>query len=99
MLIGSFGRTVETTSGVAGQISALALYGLPPERLNSYVSDVTTVTPEQARTAAARYFDMDNADVVVVGDAQHFYDGLRRVRRDAERIPVSDLNLDSPTLR
>ncbi|HET9231277.1 MAG TPA: insulinase family protein, partial [Vitreimonas sp.] len=99
VLIGSFGRTVETTSGVAGQISALALYGLPPERLNSYVSDVTAVTPEQARTAAARYFDMDNADVVVVGDAQHFYDGLRRVRRDAERIPVSDLNLDSPTLR
>lgn len=99
VLIGSFGRSVETTSGLAGQISTLALYGLPPERLGTYVSDVTAVTPEQARAAARRYFDPGRADVVVVGDAQHFWDGLRRVRRNAERIPVSELNLDSETLR
>lgn len=99
VLIGSFGRSVETTSGVAGQISALALYGLPPESLGTYVSDITNVTAEQARTAASRYFDPDRADLVVVGDAQHFYDGLRRVRRNAERIPVDQLNLDSETLR
>ncbi len=99
VLIGSFGRSVETTAGLAGQISTLALYGLPPERLGTYVSDVTAVTPEQARAAAARYFDPARADVVVVGDAQHFYDGLRRVRTNAERIPVTELNLDSETLR
>jgi zinc protease len=99
VLIGSFGRSVETTAGVAGQISALALYGLPPERLNTYVSDVTSVTPDQARAAAARYFDVSRADVVVVGDAQHFYDGLRRVRPNAERIPVSELDLDREALR
>jgi zinc protease len=57
------------------------------------------VTPEQARAAAQRYFDPARADLVIVGDAQHFYTGLRRVRRNAERIPVSDLDLDSPTLR
>jgi zinc protease len=99
VLIGSFGRSVETTSGLAGQISTLALYGLPPERLGTYVADVTAVTPEQARAAAARYFDPDRADLVVVGDAQHFYDGLRRVRANAERIPASELNLDSESLR
>ena len=95
----NFGRTVETTSGLAGQISTLALYGLPPERLNTYVSDVSAVTPQQAQAAAARYFDPDRADLVVVGDAQHFYAGLRRVRPNAERIPVTELNLDSETLR
>ncbi len=99
VLIGSFGRAVETTSGLAGQISTLALYGLPPERLGSYVSDVTAVTPAQARTAAARYFDPARADVVVVGQAQHFYDGIRRLRPNAERIPVSDLDLDAEALR
>ncbi len=98
VLIGSFGRSVETTSGLAGQISALALYGLPPERLNSYVADVTAVTPDQARAAAARHFQPDQADLVVVGDAQHFYEGLRRLRRNAERIPVDELNLDTERL-
>ena len=98
VLIGSFGRTVETTAGVAGQISTLALYGLPPERLGAYVSEVSAVTPEQAQAAARRYFDASRADLVVVGDAQYFYDGLRRLRRNAERIPVNELNLDSATL-
>jgi zinc protease len=99
VLIGSFTRSVETTSGMAGQISALALYGLPPERLRTYVSDISSVTPEQAREVASRYFDLDRADLVVVGDADTFYDGLRRVRPDAERISVEELNLDSGTLR
>ena len=99
VLIGGFGRSIETTAGLAGQISTLALYGLPPERLGAYVSDVSSVTPEQARAAAARYFDPDRADVVIVGDAQHFYDAFRRVRRDAERIPASELNLDEEALR
>ncbi|MBC7768618.1 MAG: insulinase family protein [Phycisphaerales bacterium] len=99
VLIGSFGRSVETTAGLAGQISTLALYGLPPERLGTYVADITNVTPAQAQAAAARYFDPDAADVVVVGDAQHFYSGLRRVRRNAERIPAAELNLDEESLR
>ncbi len=99
VLIGGFGRTIETTAGLAGQISTLALYGLPPERLGTYVADVTAVTPEQAQAAAQRYFNAANADVVVVGDAQHFYDGLRRVRPNAERIPASELNLDTESLR
>ncbi|HRP10747.1 MAG TPA: pitrilysin family protein [Terricaulis sp.] len=99
VLIGSFGRSVETTAGLAGQISTLALFGLPPERLNTYVADITAVTPEQARAAAQRYLVIDQADVVVVGDAQHFYDGLRRVRRGAERIPADQLNLDREALR
>jgi zinc protease len=98
-LIGDFGQSVETTSGLAGQISALALYGLPPERLGTYVSDVSAVTAEQARAAAARYFDPARADVVIVGDADTFYDQFRRVRRDAERIPAADLNLDEESLR
>ena len=99
VLIGSFGRSVETTSGLAGQISTLALFGLSPERLGTYVADISAVTPEQARTAAGRYFDAARADLVVVGDARLFYEGLRRVRPNAERIAVGDLNLDTEALR
>ncbi|HRE45827.1 MAG TPA: pitrilysin family protein, partial [Terricaulis sp.] len=62
VLIGGFARSVETTSGLAGQISTLALFGLPPSSLNTYVADITAVTPAQARDAAARYFRADAAD-------------------------------------
>ncbi|MEZ5970846.1 MAG: pitrilysin family protein [Hyphomonadaceae bacterium] len=99
VIIGGFGRQIETTAGLAGQISTLALYGLPPERLGTFVADVSAVTPEQAQTAARTYFDANRADVVVVGDARHFYDGLHRLRPNAERIPVSELNLDTESLR
>src|SRR5262249_42638282 len=85
VLIGGFGRTVETTGGVAGQISTLALFGLPPERLQTYVADVSGVTPDQVRAAADKYFNTANADTVVVGDANVFYADLRRQRPNAER--------------
>jgi zinc protease len=98
-LIGEFGRSVETTAGVAGEISALALFGLPPERLNSYAADVNAISADQVRAAADRYFDPARADLVVAGDAQVFWDQLHRRRPNAERIPVDDLNLDNESLR
>jgi zinc protease len=60
---------------------------------------VSAVTPEQVRAAGQRYFDPARADLVVVGDARLFYDTLARGRRNIERIPVSDLNLDTEALR
>jgi zinc protease len=97
-LIGGFGRSVETTSGLAVQISTLAQFGLPPQRLNTYVADVNAVTAEQVREAAHRYLDPAGADLVVVGDAQYFYDGLRQRRPNAERIPIMEFNLDREAL-
>ena len=98
-LIGEFGRSVETTAGVAGEISALALFGLPLDRLSTYVADVNAITAEQVRAFSDQHFDPARADVVVVGDAQIFWDQLRRQRRNAERIPVDELNLDTESLR
>ena len=97
-LIGDFGRDVETTSGVANQLSVLSLYGLPPEKLRTYVADINAVTLAQVRDAGARHFDPDNASLVVAGDADVFYSALRRTHRNAERISVEDLNLDRAAL-
>ena len=89
---------METTAGLAGQISTLALYGLPPEQLNTYVADITAVTPQQAQAQRRRYFDPARADVVVVGDAQHFTQVCARSGAQCRaRIPASELNLDSET--
>jgi zinc protease len=97
-LVGAFGRNVETNAGVAGQLSGLALYGLPLDRLQTYVADIEAVTPAAVRAAGARYFDPTRADLVVVGDADAFYDALRRTRPRLERIKIDQLNLDGPEL-
>ena len=75
-----------------------SLYGLPPEALATYTRDVSNVTAAQARDVAARYYDPARANLVIAGDASHFDAGLRRLRHNVERIPVSQLNLDSAAL-
>jgi zinc protease len=98
-IIGGFGRQIETTGGMAGQMSSLALFGLPPERLNTYIGDISAVTPEQVQEAGRRYFDPARADLVVAGDARLFYDALAQSRPGLELIPVTELNLDNASLR
>ncbi len=98
-LIGDFGRDVETVAGLTGQLAQVALFGLPLDRLQSYVADVEAVTPDQVRAAADRLFDPAHTDLIVVGDASAFFDAILRARPKAERIGIDKLNLDSPSLR
>ncbi len=98
-LIGSFGREVETASGLSDELAELAAFGLPLSKLSSYVADVSAVTPDQAKAAAARLYNPKNATLVVVGDGAVFYNALKKKRPDVQRIPIDKLNLDSATLQ
>ena len=99
VLIGGFGRSVETTAGLAGELGELAQFGLPLSNLQSYSADIAAVTPEQASAAAKKQFDVAKANLVVVGDACVFFPALKALRPNAERIGVDKLNLDSATLK
>ena len=98
-LIGSFGRYVETASGLAGQLATLAAFDIPLAKLNSYVADVAAVTPASAKEVAAKLYDPKKASMVVVGDGTVFFNALKKKRPDAVRIPLDKLNLDSATLQ
>lgn len=99
VLIGGFGRSIETTAGLASQLSALAQFGLPLDRLSTYTADVAAVTAETAGAAARKYFNPATADIVVVGDASVFWRELTAKRANFERININELNLDSATLK
>jgi len=99
VLIGAFGRSVETTGGLAGQLSALAQFGLPLEKLQSYATDIAAVTPEQAAAAARAHQDPATASLVVVGDAKVFGAKLKAKYPQLQQIGIDQLNLDSPTLK
>lgn len=99
VLIGGFGRSLETTEDYAGLLSNLTLYQVDLNEVGRYVSRVQAVTPEQVRAVAAEAFDPDEASIVVAGDAKIFLEALRAKYPDVEVIRASEMNLDSPTLK
>ena len=68
-LSGVFVIRIETQDGLAGQVAAVKLLGLPIDYLERYTTRVRSVTPEQIRRAAARYISPEAASIVAVGDA------------------------------
>ncbi|MFN9544436.1 MAG: M16 family metallopeptidase [Alphaproteobacteria bacterium] len=98
-LIGTFGRNVETASGLSSELSDLAAFSLPLVKLQTYVKDVSAVTPAQVKATAARVYDPKAATIVVVGDAKAFFNALKAKRPATVRIPADKMNLDSPSLQ
>ncbi|HEY8573419.1 pitrilysin family protein [Phenylobacterium sp.] len=99
VLVGSFGRELATTGGLADILGNLALYGLPLEEMNLYTRKVEAVTPGQVQQFAARVFEPGTSSVIVAGDAKAFAAPLKAKLPNLEVIPVDQLDLDSPTLR
>ena len=99
VLIGGFGRSVETTSGIAGVIADYATDRVPLSELQRYVGQVQGVSPQAAQAAAARYLASDQASIVVVGNSKLFIDDLRNAYPQVEVIPAASLNLDNAALR
>jgi zinc protease len=98
-LTGDFGRSVETTSGLAQFVGSYVLRGIDPAELLRYQQSVLAVTPAQAQAAATDLLAPQGVTVVIVGDASQFLPALRRDHAAVTVIPIAQLRLDSPTLR
>ncbi len=99
VLVGSYGRSLATTGGLADILGDLALYGVPLDEITRYTATVEAVGPAQVQAFAARMFDPASASVIVAGDAKTFGEALKAKRPDLQVIPIGELDLDSPTLR
>jgi zinc protease len=97
VLLGNFGRALETEAGLVSRVATLALYGLPLSDLSHYISDVQGVTAAQVKEFAGGHFPDES--VVIVGDVKKFGDEFKKRFPNAEIIPLAQLDLDSPTLR
>jgi zinc protease len=99
-LAGNFPLTIETPGAIAQQVLAHLFYGVDLGEIETYRDQVEQVTPDDVHEAAMRYLRPDQLTVVLVGDASAFADQLRGVGfAEFERIPLSELDLNSPTLR
>jgi zinc protease len=78
-LSGTFVMRIETQDGLAGQIAATRLMGLPLDYMEKYTTRVRSIEPAALRAAAARYISPDAASVVVVGDAHAIQSPLEKI--------------------
>ncbi len=69
---------LETQDGVIGQLTNMKALGLPNDYLETYVTRVRSVEPDQILAAAKKYVAPDQAAIVVVGDASKIGDVLKK---------------------
>ena len=98
-LTGNYGRSLETTDGLAQTLASYALQGIPLSEIGRYDDNVHAVTPAAAQAFAGAVLDPSKADIVVVGDAKQFLPALKSRFPNLEVIPAAELDLDRPALR
>jgi zinc protease len=98
-LIGNFGQSLESSASLVNRVAYLALFGLSLDEINHYISGIQSVTAQQVEQFALAHLGASDASIVIVGDAKKFVDALRKQFPNVEVIPVSELDLNSPSLR
>jgi zinc protease len=87
-IIGAFPAHFATAAQLASQMTALAVYDLPPGELDGFVAKIGAVSKEDVRRMAYKYLRPDNMLVVVVGDRASNETALRKLaeveRRDLD---------------
>ena len=99
VVIGNFGRSLETTEGLVAQVASLALYGLSLDEINRYITSVQAVTPAQIQKFAGSRLGAKDAHIVIVGDAKEFLEPLRKQFSNVEVIKREELDLNTGKLR
>ena len=98
VLIGGFGRSLETSGGIVSRVGTLALHGLPLDEIKRYISNVEKVSAADVRKFAGKSLG-GNANIIIVGNAKEFIEPIRAKFPNVEVIPIGELDLTSPTLR
>lgn len=97
-LTGNYGRSLETTAGLADRVGDLAVYGIDLAEIGRYIQRVQAITPAQVQAYAKAHL-ADGAKVVVVGDAAQFGTALAKAHPQVQALSSDAIDLDSPSLR
>ena len=94
-LIGGFSRALETTGGLAGEVAALAVAGLPPADLTQRIARLEAVGPSDVQAFATKHFARTQRRVVVAGVAAEFEPALKAQGGRVVVVKQSALDLES----
>ena len=96
-LIGHQALDFETSAGIAGQFLDLMTHQLGLDTWSKYPAALRQLSPDDVWQATRRYLDPDRATIVLVGNAAAFQKDMKKLG-GVGVIPISDLDLGSPTL-
>jgi len=77
-LIQGLPRRFASVDGVSGAISGLYLNSLPDSYYEEYAAKVNGVTPDDLVRVAKKYIDLNNINIIVVGDRATIEEPLRK---------------------
>jgi zinc protease len=100
-LAGVYPIQSETAVQVADRVLEVAIYDLPADYPETYPERIRAVSLEKVNQVSAEYFGKKNMDIVLVGNAKQFREGLKAAFPAAqwEEIPYDSLDLLRADLR
>jgi len=94
-LIGGFSRSLETTSGLADEVVALQIAGLPASDLVQRIPELEEVSISDVQAFAMKNFDAARRRAVVAGVASEFEAGLKPLAPKVVVVPQGKLDLEA----
>jgi zinc protease len=87
VLVGSFGRDLGTSEGLANILGNLAVYGVPLDEIQVYASKVEAVSPGDVQAFAKGLLDPTQMSVIVAGDAKVMGEALTKAAPERDGDP------------
>ena len=78
-LAGNYLLSLESPATTAERVQAIDLYGLPADYFKNYARRVSAVSAEQVKNLATKYIDVEDATIVVVGEAKEIKESLSKL--------------------
>ncbi len=97
-LIGGYGRSLETTAGLADNVGELAVYGIDLAEIGRYIERVQAVSTAQIQAYAGKHLAAEGTHVVIVGDAAQFDAVLLKAHPQAVTLQADRIDLDRADL-
>ena len=99
VLIGNFGRTIETTNGLASLLGTFIEQNLLLDELQHYTASVRNVDSNAEQSASITLLDPSTASIIIAGNSKQFIGSLRNAHSTLTVVPVANVNLGSSSLK
>ena len=87
---GNFPRRYESPGSQVGFLTAMHVYGIDEDYINSFTSDLESVTPEKVKEVIKKYFPAENLQFVLAGKGS----AIRELAKKYGEVLELDINDD-----